>query len=195
MDPAQLEAFQSRVLEILEGYPEGLGEYELMQELSSRVEPNYMQAAFRDTLSLFQHHFLLFHTLYALQRRLCRERQTYLEISPSKIALRAMRANEGTQLAQTDPMCEYYLDLSNLDNTGQAEVDALFAAFWQWFHDDGRRGEALAVLGLEDPVDEAAIKRRYRRLAMEHHPDRGGDKEKLQQIHDAVRVLLRKSRS
>jgi DnaJ-domain-containing protein 1 len=38
---------------------------------------------------------------------------------------------------------------------------------------NSRRRAALAELGLQDPVDDATIKRRYRRLAMRHHPDQG----------------------
>ena len=52
-----------------------------------------------------------------------------------------------------------------------------------------QRQAALATLGLCDPVDAAAIKRQYRRLAMRHHPDRGGDGQRLREIHAALAVL------
>jgi curved DNA-binding protein CbpA len=38
-------------------------------------------------------------------------------------------------------------------------------------------------------VDDATIKRRYRRLAMRHHPDRGGDGVRLREINAALATL------
>ncbi len=67
----------------------------------------------------------------------------------------------------------------------------LVGAFWARLGRRERRAEALAQLGLADPVDDDTVKRAYRRLAMEHHPDRGGDKERLQAINAAARLLLK----
>lgn len=39
-------------------------------------------------------------------------------------------------------------------------------------------------------MDDLTIKRHYRRLAMRHHPDRGGDKAQLQIINAAMEALL-----
>ena len=50
----------------------------------------------------------------------------------------------------------------------------------------------MAVLDLRDPIDAAAIKRRYRRLAMRHHPDRGGDGQRLGETNAALAVLEEK---
>jgi molecular chaperone DnaJ len=56
-----------------------------------------------------------------------------------------------------------------------------------------RRDDLYAVLGVAREATEADIKKAYRRLAMEHHPDRtGGDKaseEKFKQITEAYEVL------
>lgn len=51
------------------------------------------------------------------------------------------------------------------------------------------RTAALAVLGLAEPTDWPAIRRRYRELAGRHHPDRGGEAGRLQEIHAALRIL------
>jgi DnaJ-class molecular chaperone len=66
------------------------------------------------------------------------------------------------------------------------------------FHAASRRKDqrraALAELGLQDPVDDATIKHRYRRLAMRHHPDRGGDGARLREINAAWALLETGSR-
>ena len=46
-----------------------------------------------------------------------------------------------------------------------------------------------ATLGITETADAAEIKRAYRRLASQHHPDKGGDTRKFQEIEEAYRVL------
>ena len=45
------------------------------------------------------------------------------------------------------------------------------------------------ILGVQEntPIDE--IKKKYRKLAMEHHPDKGGDEEKFKKISEAYDIL------
>ena len=43
------------------------------------------------------------------------------------------------------------------------------------------------VLGVERGASKAAISERYRELAMEHHPDRGGDSARMATINAAYR--------
>ena len=45
------------------------------------------------------------------------------------------------------------------------------------------------TLGVNRNADPDEIKKAYRRLAAKHHPDRGGDTAKFQQIEEAYRVL------
>ena len=68
----------------------------------------------------------------------------------------------------------------------------MLASFWTRLGREEGREEALEQLGLKDPVNDSVIKKRYRELVMEHHPDRGGEKEQLQLINAAVSVLLEK---
>lgn len=53
--------------------------------------------------------------------------------------------------------------------------------------------EAARILGLAGAVDAGQIKRAYRELAREHHPDRGGDARIFQQVQAAYDVLRERS--
>lgn len=45
------------------------------------------------------------------------------------------------------------------------------------------------VLGISKGASQDEIKRAYRKLAGEHHPDRGGDSERFKEINEAYQVL------
>ena len=51
------------------------------------------------------------------------------------------------------------------------------------------RRDYYTVLGAERDDSRAEIERRYKRLAVEHHPDRGGDEEEMKAINEAWGVL------
>ena len=139
--------------------------------------------------ALFCAHFVLFHALYRLRDRAWQAQQAHLEIRPLNIRWQPYHGGQGG-LARPDTLREYYLDLSNLEQTSARDVDALLAAFWVRFQRRDQRAAALMELGLSDPVDDATIKRTYRQLVMQHHPDRGGETERLQVINAAVKALL-----
>ena len=48
------------------------------------------------------------------------------------------------------------------------------------------------TLGVNPNASDEEIKKAYHKLAMEHHPDRGGDEEKFKQITEAYEVLTGK---
>lgn len=184
MKPALAEA----LFAILRAHPDGLSEHDLIRKLA-HDDPAFGPDAYTDELSLFQRHFILFHHLYRLRDELWNERQGDLAIHCLKIVL--IPCPDGIDRLPTnpDPLRAYYLDLTHLEKTGKQEILELLDTFWLRFARHDRRAEALAALGLADPMDDAAIKRRYRELAMEHHPDRGGEIEKLQAINAAMGVL------
>jgi DnaJ-class molecular chaperone len=46
-----------------------------------------------------------------------------------------------------------------------------------------------AILGAGENASQEELERLYKRLAMRHHPDRGGDAEYMKAINEAYRVL------
>jgi curved DNA-binding protein len=46
-----------------------------------------------------------------------------------------------------------------------------------------------SILGVAKSASQDDIKRAYRKLAMQHHPDKGGDEAKFKQINEAYSVL------
>ena len=109
-----------------------------------------------------------------------------------KIQLLPLSGTAAQQLGAHDPLRDYYLDWSQLETTTQADVEEMLNHFWEKYVRHDRRAEALEVLELAADADEAAIRAQYRRLAMRHHPDRGGDTARLQLINEAADLLLNK---
>jgi len=185
------EQFSQQLLKVLRAHPVGISEYELIQQLAGLGNPQFEPLCLRGNLSLFQTHFFLFHSLYRLRDTLSNNNEARLDISALCIQLIPLPANTGNEIAAYDPLRDYYLDLNNLENTKENEVDALISTFWYRFVRDDDRYAALAELELEDPVDWITIKSQHRRLAMKHHPDRGGNEHRLQAINAAMNVLTR----
>lgn len=175
---------------LLEHHPEGISEYALLKELKARGYFAFLSDRPAPPEALFKAHFLLFHALYRLQKSCYSEKKAFLDIGPLNICLRDYQAGEAA-LAISDNLAAYYLDLANLDNTSTEDIEALLATFWREYTRFDNRAAALAELGLADPVDESTIKQAYRRLAMLHHPDRGGEARRLQTINAAYETLCK----
>ena len=54
----------------------------------------------------------------------------------------------------------------------------------------GARSDALKVLGLEPGATQQMIRKAYRRLVKQHHPDVGGSKADFRRVHEAYQLLL-----
>lgn len=178
--------------DLIAAHPEGISEFNLLGLLDDEPDNGFEKGDLSDSLNLFQTHFLLFHSLYRLQQALVERQEAYLEISALCIRLHPLSKGDGLTLAAADPLRDYYLDLTNLEQTGAADVEALLGRFWQRYLVHDRRAEFLAVLELADDAGPVEIRQQYRRLAMQHHPDRGGDHETLQRINTAYAALMGK---
>lgn len=171
---------------------EPISEYELISQLKQQGFFPFLPPPPTPAHALFCAHFLLFNALYTLRDQLWLRQSATLQISPLAIQLHPYQS-EVSALCKVDPLRDYYLDLDNLHSTGEAEVDQLLSAFWKKFaqpeQDDPARVLALAQLGLKVPVTDEQIRRRYKALVMQHHPDRGGDEQQLQVLNQAMAVL------
>ncbi|MDF3931730.1 DNA-J related domain-containing protein [Pseudomonas citronellolis] len=180
-----------QLLELLRAAPEGLSEYQLIQQLKARHSTHVPHLPLIDKLVLFRTHFLVFNALYRLRDQLCAEQSGYLQIGPLQIGLLPWQPG-APGLVESDPLRAYYLDESNLRDTTERDVEKLLESFWTRMQGDGEKAAALALFELEDgPVDYALIKLRYRQLVSLHHPDRGGSTTRLQSINKAMEILER----
>ncbi|MBF0613132.1 MAG: DnaJ domain-containing protein [Magnetococcales bacterium] len=189
LNPEGCQTVMDQLLAILQRHPQGIKEYDLLQECRQLGLPIINENSLLDALHLFQVHFLLFHFLYLLKGKLLREKTGDLNIHCLSIQLHPWPGENGTIPALGDPLAAYYLTLDHLENTNRQQVDNLLNGFWQQFSAWDNRKDALALLDLQDPVDQATILRRYRQLALIHHPDKGGDGEKFRQITQAMALL------
>lgn len=186
--------FDDLLVGLLAEYPAGISEYQMLKELDRRDLIHLDEDSFSNTMKLFHAHFLLFHRLYHLRDRLHREARHCLQINALSIRLLPYSsADAGLEMA--DKLREYYLDMSQLESTGESELEQMLDNFWRYMQtgrpqiSDARRLQALQVLGLGAEASATEIKSTWRRLAMIHHPDRGGDEEQLKRINEAMHLL------
>lgn len=169
----------------------GQTEHALLSRLRAEDVAPFADADLSDPMELFRVHFLLFNALYRLQKQLAGNGE-WLRIHCLDIGLSDLSCTPcagGTALTDGDPLREYYLDLTNLDRMDAATLEAMLSGFWRQFSNTDRRLKALEVLGLEEPATSDLVKRRYRQLAQQHHPDKGGDTETLQRLNEARLIL------
>ncbi len=175
-----------------------LSEYDLIKRLSKSPYAIFAEDALKEKLDLFQTHFILFHALYGLREEWRRVHGEWLEISPLKIALGQNNVPEnrtpGPKSAANlplpvDPIADYYGDLGNLFNTGEKQVEQLLNQFWQQYLHPQQKLSALKTLECASNDQASKIKAQYRKLVMQHHPDRQGDKDSFLDIQEAYEVL------
>jgi len=182
-----IDTLQATILQHLQDGA-GLTEYELLQRLLQQGYFEFLNKRPYTSHELFCGHFLLFHCLYRLRDHLWKKQLGHLEISAMRIAIQPYQSGD-LVLVQADPLRSYYLDLNHLTETTAQQVDELIASFWIRMDRQDGRSEALACLGLQDPVADGEIRVAYRKLVMQHHPDRGGCDETLKQLNWAMEKL------
>ncbi|MFM4951385.1 DNA-J related domain-containing protein [Aeromonas dhakensis] len=128
-----------------------------------------------DEQQLFRLNFLIMNALYQLQAEL-HDEGWWLRISTLDIRLEPLAPrNAASALAQGEALRSYYLDWRVFWQTDREEVEALLGSFWRAYARDEHWAEALTLFALPAGAGPDAIRRRWRELALQHHPDRGGD--------------------
>lgn len=182
------------ILSLLRESPDGLSEHALIKRLEWPPEL-CADTAQEGDLVLFRKHFLVMNALYRLQEQLADE-GLQLRIDPLLIVLQPgpeSDARNDWELAADQPLRRYYLDWDNLQQTGADDVAALLRGFWERYHALDRQAEALRLFGLAgmEELTWGAIQRRYRQLATQHHPDKGGESGRFIEIRAAYELLRR----
>ena len=184
------ENFIETVEEYLEQHPLGFKEYDLIDFLNKKHIFQNRNVKKSASLQIFQKHFLLFHVLYLINEKMIHEKSGSLKISPLMIQ-KLDHVEAQSKLGEFDPLHDYYIDIENMKKATEETVDGLLTSFWEQFLSSDQRKEALKTLGLSDPVEDHEIKTSYHRLAKTHHPDKGGDSEKIQVINKAYAALIK----
>lgn len=180
---------------LLPQFSQGISEFELIKVLQSEPYCIFDKDALRDELRMFQCHFILFNALYRLRDQWFDEQIGYIDIVVTRIQISSWTAQHST-MAKLDPLREYYLDWRNFDNTAKQDVLEMIEEFWNAMGSVEACSEqdliaAEAILGVERTMEISDLKRTYKHHLHLHHPDKGGDLEKAQQIDWAFRVLKR----
>ena len=184
-----IQCLQTLLRDILAAHPAGLSEYDLLKTLATCNVSLFNDDYINDPHGLFQRHFLLFHCLHLLRNELRATQKGDLNIHCMDIRLIPYSITPAEHPALPDPLAAYYLDLDNLKSTDESDVLRMLDDFWKKFAGDEHRDEALAVMELTHPASYPDIQQQYRRLAMQHHPDRGGESAQFQRLEWAMGIL------
>lgn len=172
---------------------EGLSAHDILQQLADHnAFVDLESLSDQPQLQLFRKNFLLMNGLYQLQLSLWQEEGVYLLVSALNVRIQATGSSQedNQQVETSDPVRDYFLDWSNFHETDEQDVLQLLDSFWQRFHNPQYAQQARDVLGLDEHAGEEEIKRRYRALAAQHHPDKGGNEETFIEIRQAYEQLI-----
>ena len=181
-----------------------------------------MRIAWAEPLELFRRHFLLFHHLHRLGDRFRAEgfhlhihfmRTGRFRLPPAGACRFFDEAAPAFCGRRTDPDAAYcarhrgplsdgaletlslrhfYLDPANYESLDRRTAEAFLDGAWELLANYARYRESLDALGISGTPDMAQVRRRFRRLAMDHHPDRGAESaERFHAVNRAYRFLSR----
>ena len=167
---------------------DAFSEYDLIRWLQAPGQAVFREDALADTTTLFRTHFLVMHCLYRLRQQWLKEKRGLLKVTALQVQLIAADDRGGNALSEHDPLAEYYLDLNGL-TTSDEDIDQLLNEFWKRMVIPESYDADLDCLELQPPCDATTIRRQYRKLAMKHHPDRGGCHERFREITAAYQRL------
>jgi hypothetical protein len=180
-----------------------------------------MEISSSEPLTLYQNHFLLFHVLYRLQDEFYQEEKylfihfmrtmvvPYPEDSfcrfyeellgrfcqaacPAGHQYCEFHANQLGDTALNELSLRYfYLDQENFYKLDEETATAFINGTWEILTHYGKYQKSFKILGLPETADLRMIKKRFRQLAKEYHPDRGAQSNhKFHEINNAYQLLM-----
>ncbi len=177
------------ILQILRQAQDKLAIHELLSELKSVSKLPRLHDD--DQLALFRLNWMMMNALYQLQRDLVQDK-LLLVISTLDIHLESYEGSEAeaeSQALEQHPLRDYYLDWDNFSETTLEEVQAMLDGVWQNYLSSDQQDSAYQILGLEPCADSKTIRKRYRQLVHQNHPDKGGDADTFMEIREAYEIL------
>ncbi len=168
-------------------------EYELLSQM--RAE-GFLALCEADNywVALFRKHFLMRHCLYRVNATWAGQGQRLL-LGPVSIELVVAAETNRENLPSEDltyqALADYYGDLNHwlaaTEETCRTFVDDFFKRFAAFNEAESH----LTCLGLPKDAVWGVVQQRYRRLAQQHHPDKGGDAELFLTFTRAFEALKR----
>lgn len=182
--------FKLPILNLLRQAESSLSEHQLITLLKEQSSL-WPEMADEPQLALFQIHFLTMNALYQLQQELWPEK-IFLQVSPLKIGLLTLSdhvSGDNSIDASEDSLRNYYLDWNNYAGADSEQVQSLLDSFWTKYMNIDQKSDACFVLKVEPDSSWQEVQKSYRRMAAQHHPDRGGDARKFLQVREAYELL------
>jgi hypothetical protein len=141
-------------------------------------------------LSLFRKHFLVRHCLYKLND-LWAGQGRGLRLGPISIEFFITEDSAGmpSQDIAYLALADYYGDLTHWLTATEETCRTFIDDFFKRFAALNDAEEHLAVLGLPKDAIWGVVQQQYRRLAQQHHPDKGGDGAQFLIISRAFEAL------
>ena len=174
-----------------------ISEIELIRRLQQPPWQLFPADIFTDDHLLFQVHFALYNACYRLRDCWIEQQRGKIEIALSRI--RCIPQNdeiaadsESNAVTAHDPLRDYYLDWQNF-STDKADVENMLSSFWKkfaaWANMPERLAQSYSVLGVNESDPLTEIKQQYRKLAAQHHPDKGGDAAQFKAVQAAWQAI------
>ena len=184
------------IVTLLKDNLQGISEFDILKTLKNQF-PEISTLAKDSNVQLFRQHFLIMNALYQLQGSLWQDENLVLSIHALEIKLQPSDLLEHTkakQLAHSpdSKLAAYYLDWDEYDKTDSTEVSRLLDSFYRRMNlCDNKRG-ALSILQINTlNPSKIEIKKKYRKLVKEHHPDFGGEPETFIELRQAYEQLIK----
>ena len=190
-----LETLVGRIMDaaeaLLRTHPDGMSELAMLRTLQNPPWQLFETIDFSSPAALYPVHFLLFHSLYRRRESLASESGETIDINALNIRLRALDVAGAQQADQHDALHAFYRDPANHD-LAESTINRMLDDFWQGITRpaDDELQQACQALDIEaPPPDLGTARAAFRRLAMRHHPDRGGSNEQLQALNRAMAII------